>query len=119
MVKSHERFSNSLQKYGKENRQNRHQCPIDTDRRSNVKSVGFQNPHVVVVMKFGVIGSRPRHLTNIYNYKIHRQQSLRNNMLTKYQTIKFIDFCEVWFLPESVARVAAIVGDHHCHTPRH
>ncbi|GFU44575.1 hypothetical protein TNCV_1506831 [Trichonephila clavipes] len=22
--------------------------------------------------------------------------------------IKFIDFCEVWFLPESVARVAAI-----------
>ncbi|GFU76766.1 uncharacterized protein TNCV_4467041 [Trichonephila clavipes] len=32
--------------------------------------------------------------------------------------IKFIDFCEVWFLPESVARVAAIVGDHRCHTPR-
>ncbi|GFV13818.1 hypothetical protein TNCV_3695301 [Trichonephila clavipes] len=26
--------------------------------------------------------------------------------------IKFIDFCEVWFLPESVATVAAIVGDH-------
>ncbi|GFS90946.1 hypothetical protein TNCV_4192701 [Trichonephila clavipes] len=23
-------------------------------------------------------------------------------MLTKYQMIKFIDFCEVWFLPESV-----------------
>ncbi|GFY05710.1 uncharacterized protein TNCV_4403771 [Trichonephila clavipes] len=42
-----------------------------------------------------------------------------NNMLTKYQRIKFIDFCEVWFLPESVARVAAIVGDHRCHTPRH
>ncbi|GFW17514.1 hypothetical protein TNCV_2650721 [Trichonephila clavipes] len=41
-----------------------------------------------------------------------------NNMLTKYQMIKFIDFCEVWFLPESVARVAAIVGDHRCHTPR-
>ncbi|GFX29791.1 hypothetical protein TNCV_4749201 [Trichonephila clavipes] len=37
-------------------------------------------------------------------------------MLTKYQMIKVIDFCEVWFLPESVARVAAIVGDHHCHT---
>ncbi|KFM77487.1 hypothetical protein X975_15885, partial [Stegodyphus mimosarum] len=33
--------------------------------------------------------------------------------------IKFIDFCEVWFLSESVARVAAIVGDHRCHTPRH
>ncbi|GFU56851.1 hypothetical protein TNCV_88121 [Trichonephila clavipes] len=33
-------------------------------------------------------------------------------MLTKYQMIKFIDFCEVWFLPESVARVAAVVGDH-------
>ncbi|GFU80154.1 uncharacterized protein TNCV_2911631 [Trichonephila clavipes] len=32
---------------------------------------------------------------------------------------KFIDFCEVWFLPESVARVVAIVGDHRCHTPRH
>ncbi|GFX09377.1 uncharacterized protein TNCV_1887901 [Trichonephila clavipes] len=30
--------------------------------------------------------------------------------------IKFIDFCEVWILPESVA---AIVGDHRCHTPRH
>ncbi|GFU37890.1 hypothetical protein TNCV_1063911 [Trichonephila clavipes] len=43
----------------------------------------------------------------------------RNNMLTKYQMIKFIDFCEVWFLPESLARVAAIVGDHRCHTPRH
>ncbi|GFX71678.1 hypothetical protein TNCV_4131241 [Trichonephila clavipes] len=28
-------------------------------------------------------------------------------MLTKYQMIKFIDFCEVWFLPESVARVPA------------
>ncbi|UYV82279.1 hypothetical protein LAZ67_21001563 [Cordylochernes scorpioides] len=41
------------------------------------------------------------------------------NMLTKYQMIKFIDFCEVWFLPESVARVAPIVGDHRCHTPRH
>ncbi|GFS67854.1 uncharacterized protein TNCV_2295171 [Trichonephila clavipes] len=33
--------------------------------------------------------------------------------------IKFIDFSEVWFLPESVARVATIVGDHRCHTPRH
>ncbi|GFW17873.1 uncharacterized protein TNCV_1134731 [Trichonephila clavipes] len=30
--------------------------------------------------------------------------------------IKFIDFCEVWFLPESVAGEAAIVGDHRCHT---
>ncbi|GFV36738.1 uncharacterized protein TNCV_2649821 [Trichonephila clavipes] len=39
-------------------------------------------------------------------------------MLTKYQMIKFIDFCEVWFLPESVARVDAIVGDHRCHTPQ-
>ncbi|GFU80938.1 hypothetical protein TNCV_1276851 [Trichonephila clavipes] len=42
-----------------------------------------------------------------------------HNMLTKYQMIKFIDFCEVWFLPESVARLAAIVGDHLCHMPRH
>ncbi|GFT87125.1 uncharacterized protein TNCV_1938161 [Trichonephila clavipes] len=33
--------------------------------------------------------------------------------------IKFIDFCEVWFLPELVARVASILGDHRCHTPRH
>ncbi|GFU70707.1 hypothetical protein TNCV_4952011 [Trichonephila clavipes] len=39
-------------------------------------------------------------------------------MLTKYQMIKFIDSCEVWFLPESVARVAAIVRDHRCHPPR-
>ncbi|GFX95236.1 hypothetical protein TNCV_848271 [Trichonephila clavipes] len=29
------------------------------------------------------------------------------------------NFCEVWFLLKSVARVATIVGDHHCHTPRH
>ncbi|GFW58467.1 ketoacyl_synth_N domain-containing protein [Trichonephila clavipes] len=43
----------------------------------------------------------------------------KDNMLTKYQMIKFIDFCEVWFLPESVARVAAIVRDHRCNTPRH
>ncbi|GFW77228.1 uncharacterized protein TNCV_2726581 [Trichonephila clavipes] len=28
------------------------------------------------------------------------------------------DFCEVWFLTESLARVAAIVVDHRCHTPR-
>ncbi|GFV29273.1 hypothetical protein TNCV_4603051 [Trichonephila clavipes] len=46
------------------------------------------------------------------------ESSLPHNMLTKYQMIEFIDFCEVWYLPESVARVAAIVGDHHCHTPR-
>ncbi|GFU34406.1 uncharacterized protein TNCV_1991791 [Trichonephila clavipes] len=32
--------------------------------------------------------------------------------------IKFIDFCAVWFLPESVARVAAIVRHHHCYTPQ-
>ncbi|GFU88230.1 hypothetical protein TNCV_846231 [Trichonephila clavipes] len=31
------------------------------------------------------------------------QQNLSvDNMLTKHQIIKFIDFCEVWFLPESV-----------------
>ncbi|GFX10076.1 transposable element Tcb1 transposase [Trichonephila clavipes] len=34
----------------------------------------------------------------------------RYNMLTKYQMIKFIDFCEVGLMPESVASVAAIVG---------
>ncbi|GFX94655.1 uncharacterized protein TNCV_3088841 [Trichonephila clavipes] len=39
-------------------------------------------------------------------------------MLTKYQIIKFIDLCEVWFLPESVAKLAVIVGDHHRHTTR-
>ncbi|GFW96219.1 hypothetical protein TNCV_571901 [Trichonephila clavipes] len=33
---------------------------------------------------------------------------LTNNMLAKYQMIILIDFCEVWFLPESVARVASI-----------
>ncbi|GFS55795.1 uncharacterized protein TNCV_4497741 [Trichonephila clavipes] len=33
--------------------------------------------------------------------------------------IKFIDFYEVWFLPESVDKIATIVGDHRCHTPRH
>ncbi|PRD34922.1 UNVERIFIED_CONTAM: hypothetical protein NCL1_13126 [Trichonephila clavipes] len=29
------------------------------------------------------------------------------------------NFCEVWFLPESVVRVVTIVGDHRCHTLRH
>ncbi|GFT10827.1 hypothetical protein TNCV_1944601 [Trichonephila clavipes] len=43
-----------------------------------------------------------------YNNKIY----FVDNMLIKYQMIKFIDFCEVWFLPELVARVVAIVGDH-------
>ncbi|GFV54195.1 transposable element Tcb1 transposase [Trichonephila clavipes] len=64
--------------------------------------------------KLGILGhfklyqdNVPKHTADIYN------------MLTKYQMIKFIDFCEVWFLPESVGRVAAIVGDHRCHTPRH
>ncbi|GFW12158.1 hypothetical protein TNCV_4936021 [Trichonephila clavipes] len=32
-----------------------------------------------------------------------------DSMLTKYQMIKFIDFCEVRFLTESVARVAAML----------
>ncbi|GFU88193.1 uncharacterized protein TNCV_845861 [Trichonephila clavipes] len=32
---------------------------------------------------------------------------------------KFIDICEVWFLPESVASVATIVGDYHCRTARY
>ncbi|GFX95370.1 hypothetical protein TNCV_3684221 [Trichonephila clavipes] len=44
---------------------------------------------------------------------------MKDKMLTKYQMIKFIDFREVWFLPESVARVAAIIGDHYCYTPWH
>ncbi|GFV45610.1 uncharacterized protein TNCV_127541 [Trichonephila clavipes] len=43
----------------------------------------------------------------------------KDNMLTKYQMIKFVDFCEMWFLLESVARVDTVVGDHRCHTPRH
>ncbi|GFX40780.1 hypothetical protein TNCV_3760041 [Trichonephila clavipes] len=47
------------------------------------------------------------------------RHQIGDNMLTKYQMIKFIDFCEVWFLPESVAKVDAIAGDHRCHTPRH
>ncbi|GFS59048.1 hypothetical protein TNCV_69461 [Trichonephila clavipes] len=42
-----------------------------------------------------------------------------DSMLTKYQLIKFIDFCEVWFMPESVAEVATIIGDRRCHTLRH
>ncbi|GFS63891.1 hypothetical protein TNCV_1128951 [Trichonephila clavipes] len=45
-----------------------------------------------------------------------KQNNVRMHM---YQMITFIDFCEEWFLPESVARVATIVRDHHCHTPRH
>ncbi|GFV56219.1 hypothetical protein TNCV_3266261 [Trichonephila clavipes] len=36
-----------------------------------------------------------------------------DNMLTKYEMITFIDFCEVWFLPELVARVAAIDRNRH------
>ncbi|GFW32085.1 uncharacterized protein TNCV_2601111 [Trichonephila clavipes] len=50
---------------------------------------------------------------------IEEDDDLGDNMLTKYQMIRFIDFCEVSFLPESIARVVAIVGDHRCHTPRH
>ncbi|GFW00138.1 hypothetical protein TNCV_484341 [Trichonephila clavipes] len=65
------------------------------------------------------------------HYKLKRSQEswksfepnihhhIANNMLTKYQISKFIDFCEVWFLPESVDRIATIVGDHRCHTPLH
>ena len=52
---------------------------------------------------------------NRYHNKIY----FVNNMLTKYQMIKFIDFCEVWSLPKSVVRVTPIVGDHRCHTPRY
>ncbi|GFX60872.1 hypothetical protein TNCV_1311651 [Trichonephila clavipes] len=51
--------------------------------------------------------------------EIAQQNYFVDNMLTKYQMIKFIDFCELWFLPpESVARVAAIVGDHRCPSPQ-
>ena len=35
-------------------------------------------------------------------------------MFTKYQMNRFIDF-----LPKLVVRLAAIVGDHRCRTPRH
>ncbi|GFT72498.1 piggyBac transposable element-derived protein 4 [Trichonephila clavipes] len=46
--------------------------------------------------------------------------SFKSSTLKKGEIIAFQkDFCEVWFLPESVARVAAIAGDHRCHTPRH
>ncbi|GFX30229.1 hypothetical protein TNCV_1963361 [Trichonephila clavipes] len=61
--------------------------------------------------------------TKLVDYRTCRPKCFQiysnDNMLTKYQMVQFIDFCEVWFLPESVARVVAIVGDHHCHTPRH
>ncbi|GFT07132.1 hypothetical protein TNCV_1416351 [Trichonephila clavipes] len=50
---------------------------------------------------------------------VRRSGASSDYMLTKYQMITIIDFCEVWFLPKSVAKVAAIVGDHRCHTPRH
>ncbi|GFW65383.1 hypothetical protein TNCV_396491 [Trichonephila clavipes] len=50
--------------------------------------------------------------------RYHNKIYFVDNLLTKYQMIKFIDFCEVGFLPEPIARVAAIVGDHRCHTPR-
>ncbi|GFY02340.1 hypothetical protein TNCV_3502221 [Trichonephila clavipes] len=70
-----------------------------------------------------IVFSSSRLGTHLSNHRMDERSSqlcpARDNMLTKYQMIKFIDFCEVWFLPESVARVAAIVGDHHCHTPRH
>ncbi|GFU65179.1 uncharacterized protein TNCV_4056491 [Trichonephila clavipes] len=50
--------------------------------------------------------------------RYHNSIYFVDNMLTKHQMIKFIDFCESWFLRESVPRVAAIVEDHRCHTPR-
>ncbi|GFU73249.1 uncharacterized protein TNCV_493741 [Trichonephila clavipes] len=67
--------------------------------------------------------SRPRPTTGVLLAPCHDEfrgpQSDYVSMLTKYHMIKFIDSCEVWLLPESVARVAAIVGDHRCHTPRY
>ncbi|GFT80398.1 hypothetical protein TNCV_2184541 [Trichonephila clavipes] len=55
----------------------------------------------------------------LFAHKNFVEETRQDNMLTKYQTIKFIDFCEMLFLPESVARVANIVGDDHFHTLRH
>ncbi|GFV85734.1 hypothetical protein TNCV_2003541 [Trichonephila clavipes] len=48
-----------------------------------------------------------REVTIVIPKMTRHQMSLRvfDNMLTKYQMIKFIDFYKVWFLPESVARV--------------
>ncbi|GFY17160.1 hypothetical protein TNCV_1089361 [Trichonephila clavipes] len=84
--------------------------------RATKRSLGKQTPTarpVFIEKKIKVYVLLTVEDSKITKYKF------KDNMLTKYQMIKFIDFCEVWFLPESVARVATSVGDHRCHTPRH
>ncbi|GFW04529.1 hypothetical protein TNCV_878981 [Trichonephila clavipes] len=91
--------------------------------------VNLPDEHGETALHIGVWHGFPKIVDTLCNFAA--KTNLRNkvsdmtvshfmdNMLTKYQMIKFIDFCEVWFLPESVSRVAAIVGYHRCHTPRH
>ncbi|GFU38466.1 uncharacterized protein TNCV_2434141 [Trichonephila clavipes] len=51
--------------------------------------------------------------------KVIHDIDVANAIMTSTKFTAARDFCEVWFLPQSVARVAAIVGDHNCHTPLH
>ncbi|GFV61050.1 hypothetical protein TNCV_485721 [Trichonephila clavipes] len=60
--------------------------------------------------------SSGRQQTCLISENIEKVYAAVHNMLTKYKMITFIDFCEVWFQPESVARVAVIAGNHRCHT---
>ncbi|GFW24094.1 uncharacterized protein TNCV_4951381 [Trichonephila clavipes] len=50
---------------------------------------------------------------------LHKLSTDENLSMDFVPLIQIRGLCEVWFVPESVARVAAIVGDHLCHTPRH
>ncbi|GFU74351.1 mariner Mos1 transposase [Trichonephila clavipes] len=49
MIKSNEKFSNFLKKFGKDNKAIRIQCPIDTDGRSSVKPHTIANRVVCIV----------------------------------------------------------------------
>ncbi|GFU85132.1 transposable element Tc1 transposase [Trichonephila clavipes] len=40
-------------------------------------------------------------------------QEMKTASLNEWNQLPYSKFCDVWFLLESVARVAAIVGDHH------
>ncbi|GFT94364.1 hypothetical protein TNCV_2391491 [Trichonephila clavipes] len=76
-----------------------------------------RSPELWTIAKFRKIGKISRNI----NLQLFCEllDVIADNKWRKYQMIKCIDFCEVWFLPESIARVAAIVGDHRCHKPRH
>ncbi|GFV26274.1 hypothetical protein TNCV_1990161 [Trichonephila clavipes] len=74
--------------------------------RNYLKCLGSQVPSPQENSQHGNVGKELRRSSS--NLKPYTHPGC---VVQRYQMIKFIDFCEVWFLPESVARVAAIVGE--------